>query len=406
MPHVETFDNGLTLILEPMQNLESVAYELQIPGGVVLDREDRVGASIILSELSSRGAGDLNSRALSDAFEERGIRHAESTGNDRFSYRGVLLSDFLGEALRLVSLMVQRPILPEDEIAPIQSVLIQDIDSIPDEPSRQVMVELSGSYYPAPHNRQSHGSRDGIAATTVAELRELWQGSYVPRGSVLSLAGNIEITQARELALRYFSDWRGAARTLPVWGPMPEHRQSHVVAESAQVQLALAYSSAKFGDVDYYTSKVATGVLSGGMFGRLFIEVREKRGLCYSVSARHSGTKDYGTVLVYAGTTPDRAAETLAVMIAELPRLRGTVTQAELDRARANLLTGLIMSEESSGSRASSNAGDWWVAGRVRTLEEIKAGIDAVTRADIDRYVERFPSVPFSLVSLGPKAVV
>jgi predicted Zn-dependent peptidase len=139
------------------------------------------------------------------------------------------------------------------------------------------------------------------------------------------------------------------------------------------------------------------------MFGRLFIEVREKRGLCYSVFARHSATKYYGTMLVYAGTTPERAHETLQVLTAELQKVIGSVEREELSRAKANLKASLVIGEESSGARAGSNASDWWLDKRVRTLDEIKAGIDTVDSALVDRCMKEFSSRSYMLLTLGSK---
>jgi predicted Zn-dependent peptidase len=142
------------------------------------------------------------------------------------------------------------------------------------------------------------------------------------------------------------------------------------------------------------------------MFGRLFIEVREKRGLCYSVYSRHSGGKNAGSVFAYAGTTPERAKETLTVMLDTIKSLSGSVTQEELDRAKVNLKSALIIGEESAASRAGSNAGDYWLQSKVRTLDEISEQIDKVTAADIDKYISDYSPDKHSLVTLGPKELV
>jgi predicted Zn-dependent peptidase len=144
-------------------------------------------------------------------------------------------------------------------------------------------------------------------------------------------------------------------------------------------------------------------MLGASMFGRLFMEVREKRGLCYSVYARHSANNSYGTLTAYVGTTPERAQESLDVLLAELARLKGTVTDDELNRAVTNLKAALVMGEESPGSRASSNATDWWLLGRVRTLQELSSHIDAVTSSSVDEFLERYPFAPCSILTLGPR---
>ena len=141
------------------------------------------------------------------------------------------------------------------------------------------------------------------------------------------------------------------------------------------------------------------------MSSRLFTEVREKRGLCYSVYASHDTVKDRGTMICYAGTRADRAQETLDVTIGELRRLKDGVTVEELDRLKASLKTSLVMSQESTSSRASSMATDWFYLRRVRTVDEVQAAINALTTGQILHYLERFPVKDLTVVTLGPEAL-
>ncbi len=395
--------NGLTVIVEEMPHVQSTAYDLSIPGGVISDSPDTIGASLILAELTSRGAGDLDSRALSDAFERCGIRHGESSGHDNFHYAGMMLKDHLEEGLRLVALMVTKPSLPEAEVDKIKDVALQDLASLVDNPARRAMVELMKRYYPEPYGRSSMGTEAGLKAASVHVAKSEWGKKFRPKGSVLSVAGNCNVAQVLAIAEKYFGAWQGQACEVPKFGALPAHHNNHISYDSAQLQIALAFPSAPFGHKQYYATKIAIGMLSGGMFGRLFIEVREKRGLCYSVYAKHSATKDYGTVVAYAGTTPERAQETLDVMMAELGRLKGTGEEGELSRAKANLKAAIIIGEESSAARAQSNAHDWWLDKRVRSLNEILSEIDKVTLKQIDSALQEFEPKSFTLVTLGSR---
>lgn len=403
MLHIDNLANGLTVIVEHMPYVESEAVELFIPGGLVGDEANYEGASLILAELTSRGAGGLVTRELSEQFDEHGIRHSEAAELDRYTYRCSLLAEHLEQALRLVSLMVCQPALPEDQIKDIKNILLQDLDALIDNPAQRAMVELGKLYYPEPWGRCGYGTRAGLQACNIQTLSDYWRTRYGPQDAVLSLAGKVDIQKAMQLAERYFADWKGGNQPIPHFGPMPEHKAHHIAFDSAQLQIAMQYPSTKFGEEHYYSSKIATGVLSGGMFGRLFAEVREKRGLCYSVHARHVSTQHYGAVTLYAGTTPDRAHQTLEVILMELRGLQGTVSEAELRRSKANLCAALIIGEESSASRASSNAWDWWVGKRVRSMEEIHAGLEAVSLESIDRYLSDYALDSFMLVTLGPR---
>ncbi|MCO6431742.1 MAG: insulinase family protein [Deltaproteobacteria bacterium] len=403
MQHIDTLDNGLTVVIEEMPHVESVAYELQIPGGIVCDPEDKLGGCLVLAELTSRGAGTLSSRSLSEAFEENGIRHGESCGFDRYLYRGALFAKNLPQALRLVSLMVQQPALPQSEIENIRSVLLQDLSALNDHPARRAFVELSSKYYPAPYSRCGMGSTEGLMAVDSESLRAMWKYQFAPEGAVLSLAGALKRDDVLKTVEANFAEWQGRAEKLPPFGKINRPAAHHIEHDSAQLQIVMAFPSAKFTDPHYYATKLAAGMLSGGMFGRLFIEVREKRGLCYSVYARHSATNDYGTMQAYAGTTPERAHETLQVMLDVFHALKGSATEEELARAKANLKASLVIGEESSASRAASNAGDWWLMKRVRTLDEILSKIDSISRAEVDAALEAFPARGITLLTLGSR---
>jgi len=156
---------------------------------------------------------------------------------------------------------------------------------------------------------------------------------------------------------------------------------------------------------DYFNAQVAVSVLSGGMSSRLFTEVREKRGLCYAIGANYNTLKDEAGICCYAGTTPEKAEETLQVTLDEFNKLREGVSQDELDRAKAGLKSSMIVRSESSMSRASSIGGDYNLLGKVRCLQEIKEAIEAVTREDVNKFLAENPFDDYCIVSIGPKDI-
>jgi predicted Zn-dependent peptidase len=205
-----------------------------------------------------------------------------------------------------------------------------------------------------------------------------------------------------ECITQRFGEWRGASCAIPQFGGTSPFAYHHIDSDSAQVQIAMAAPSVRFGDPSYYAGKIAISVLGASMFGRLFMELREKRGLCYSVYARHSSNASYGTVTAYVGTTPERAQESLDLLVKECSQLKGTVTTEEVERAKTNLKSALVMGEESPGSRAASNANDWWLMKRVRSLQEINGEIDKVDVASVNEFMEQHPCTPATVLTLGP----
>jgi len=236
------------------------------------------------------------------------------------------------------------------------------------------------------------------------DVRRHYRCLFRPNGAILSVAGNIDWNSLRAQAERLFADWpKGEVHEAL---PRPHSpRSEHLQKDTQQTQIALAVPSVPVGHDDYYAARAAAAVLSGGMSSRLFTEVREKRGLCYSVYAFHETFKDRGTLLGYAGTRAERAQETLDVTVGELRRLKDGVTEDEVDRVKAGLKSALIMQEESTSARAGALATDWYYLGRVRSFDEIQAAIDALSPAAILGYMERFPVRDLTLVTLGPQAL-
>jgi len=145
----------------------------------------------------------------------------------------------------------------------------------------------------------------------------------------------------------------------------------------------------------------AIAVLGGGSSSRLFTEVREKRGLCYSVSAGYQTHRDLATAIAYSGTTAERAQETLDVMLAEIDRLPGTITADELDRVKARAKSGLVMQQESTAARAGAMARQWYHLGRVRTLAEDLERLDQLTVSEIETWLAANRPTDLTVVSLG-----
>ena len=168
------------------------------------------------------------------------------------------------------------------------------------------------------------------------------------------------------------------------------------------MHIGIAYDAISELDDNSILQRVATAVLSGGMSGRLFTEVREKRGLCYSVYATYAAQKQRGAVLSYVGTTAPRAQETLDVLIGEHTRLGDGISKDEFDRAIVGMKSRLVMQGESSGARAAAIAYDQHTFGRPRTLDERRAQVDAITLEKLVEYVAQHRPGAMTIVTIGP----
>jgi predicted Zn-dependent peptidase len=400
--HQHTFANGLTLLAERMGHVRSAAMYFLVPAGCAYDPEDKPGLGGVLSDLITRGAGERDSRELTLALDNLGLDRSESVGLMHTRFWGTTLARNLPAALRLYADILRRPHLPEEELEACQALAIQDIQGLEDEPSSRVMVELRKHLYPAPLSNDHRGTVRGIEALTHAAIVAHHRRFFHPNGMILSVTGNIDWAQIRDLAGELFADWQGAPAPELRLGPPPGKR-AHLGKELEQTQIAVAYASVPVAHADYYAAMGAVNVLSGGMGARLFTEIREKEGLCYSVGASYQPMKDRGSVVAYAASLNHQAQRTLDKLLEELTRLPRGVEDEEVERVKVGLKTSLIMQQESTSARATALASDWYYLGRVRTFDEIQSAIQGLSAHGIVDHLRRHPPGDFSVVTLGPQ---
>jgi predicted Zn-dependent peptidase len=404
------FPNGLVLLAEPMPYVQSAAFTMLLPAGVAYEGADGLnlggGAATMAAEWITRGAGQRDSRQLLTALDNLGVSHAESAQTLHTSIAAATLGRNLEPALEMFADMVLRPRLDDDEVEPIRALCLQNLRSLEDDPGTKVIYELRRRHFPDPWGRPSPGSAEGVASLTPAELRRFWSANYRPNGAILGVAGAIDWPRLRDEVGRLFENW--SPRPEPLIRDRPAGpRRDHVLRETQQIQIALARPAATVDSPEYYAARAAVAILGGYSSARLFTEVREKRGLCYSVYASYEGHRDRAAMLCYAGTSADRAQQSLDVMLAEIERLgRDGVALDELETMRAGLKSSLIMAQESSMSRSGALASDWYFLGRVRPLEEIAHALDALTPEVVSRYAATLaPPDDLTILTLGPAAL-
>ena len=395
--------NGLTLVGEPLPQRRVAAWSLLLPCGSATEPQGRDGLTKVLEGVSYRGAGSRNARELSDALDDLGVDRGGGAETESVSYGGATLADYLPDALKLYADIVLRPQLPEGEWEAQRDLALQSLKTLEDNPSRKMFVTLRRTYFPNALGRVPSGTRAGLEALTLDDLRADHARRFLPQGGVLGVAGRFDWDELVAQIEALLGAWEGEALPIGEAQPLPGAHYQHIAQETAQVHIGIAYQGVPITDPRHYAFRLANAVLSGGMGARLFTEVREKRGLVYSVSAQAQSTRQCGFTLSYAGTTPQRAQETLDVLLGELARMSEGVSEAELERARTGMVSSLEMQEDSSRARAASIARDQFVLGRVRPVEEIAAGIEAVTPSDIRAYYEAHPAREFTITTLGPE---
>ncbi len=385
-----TFPNGLTLAVEEQPWNPGVSFTILVPAGAVTDPEGLEGASSVLESWLWKGAGTRDARSFAQALDALGVRRASGAGLEYTTFSASLLAPHLGEALALYADLLQRPWLPEEEFEAVRLLALQELAALEDQPSKKLFVHLRRAVFTSPHGRDAAGRRKDLLAMTPDALRADYARRYGARGVVIGVCGGVRFEEVRELVEAHWGEWTGGAPELPAVA-LSEPHTLHVPQDTAQVQIGLFYTDVPPTHPEFYTARLAAEVLSGGMASRLFTEVREKRGLVYAVSASPGSVGGMGYLAAYAGTTPERAAETLRVLTREIARLSEGVSADELARAKVGVRSALVMQGESSRARAAALARDWFVLGRVRSLEEIEREVEAVTLERINRFLEAHP---------------
>lgn len=404
--HQATLPSGLTVLAEPepVPGAGSLAMRLALPGGLKHEPGERQGIGSILTEMMLRGAGGLTAREHSDALDRLGVQRSTDSATHHLQLAATMIGVNLAEALPLLLDTALRPNLDAGALEPSRDLAIQALDGLEDEPQQRAMLELRQRFHPDPLGRSAFGVREHLQAITLDDIRAFAAAGLVPGGAILSLAGAFEWEALLDQVTALTADWSGAAPADPSLTD-PPRGYHHVPTESQQVHIALACDAPPEPDERNVLQAAAVAVLSGGMSGRLFTEVREKRGLCYSVFASYAAQRDRGAVSAYAGTTTPRAQETLDVVLAELRRLREGVDQSEFERAIVGMKSRLVMQGESTSARAAAIAGDYYHFGRPRTLDELAARVDGVTLDALNAFVAGQVLDDFTVVTIGSEVL-
>lgn len=385
-----------------MQGVQSAAFTFLVPAGVLWDPPQGQGTANLLSAFVTRGAGARDSRELATALDNLGMQRSESTEIFHTSFTGATLATNLLPALELTADVIRRPQLTDEQFAYCRTAALQELEAVEDDPGQKTFMELRERALPEPLGRPILGKLEDLENLMPETARQFHRDRFRPNGSILGVAGAVDFAQVRDQVAKLFDDWK----------PFPEqsypegkHRvgYEHLVSDKIQTHIGIAYPAVSANDPDFFNAHGAVGVLSGGMSARLFTEVREKRGLCYSVGASFMALKHLGRVLAYASSTNERADETLKVLIDELVRLKDGIEVDEVRRVQAGLKSSLIMQEESTSARASVLARGWFNLGRVRSVEEVAREIDRLTPESILGFVERHPPRNLTIVTLGPQ---
>jgi predicted Zn-dependent peptidase len=272
----QTLANGLTLIIEPMEDVQSAAVSFLVPAGSVYDPPGQNGSASVLCELIPRGAGNRDSKQLSAALDNLGVQHSEGVGTIHLTFTAATLAENLPQALRVYADMILRPWLPENQFEASRAGVEQSLMAIEDEPRQKIMVELRRHAFDAPWGLPSEGSLADLPALSPQSISAHYKRCFRPDESILGIAGKVDVEQVTALIGELFGSWERHPAPQIATSPRGSRRH-HIPHDSTQTHIGIAYDSVPYRDPEYYAAWAAVSVLSGGMSSRLFTEVRELR---------------------------------------------------------------------------------------------------------------------------------
>jgi predicted Zn-dependent peptidase len=404
--HITTLPSGLTVLTERMERVETVSFGAYIGAGTRHEMAAENGVAHFLEHMAFKGTASRSAIDIAEAVENVGGHINAYTSREQTAYYVKLLKEDLALGVDIIGDILCHSSFEPEELERERGVILQEIGQANDTPDDIVFDHFQSAAYPSqPMGRPVLGTEAIIKGMKREALPGFMNANYTPENMVVAACGNLAHEQVVELVARHFADLPAAERAAPMAADYMggEYREAR---DLDQAHIVLGFASPGYGEPDYYPAMLLSTLLGGGMSSRLFQEIREKRGLVYSIYSFTSPAQDGGLFGIYAGTGESEAAELMPVTLAELAKVQDDVSAAELHRARAQLKAGLLMSLESTGSRCEQLARQWQIFGRVIPAAETVKKIEAVTEADIRAVAAKIFRQRPTLATIGPIAQV
>ena len=399
---VTTLPNGLRVATDTMPDVQSVSLGCWVGVGTRNEQASVNGVAHLVEHMLFKGTERRSAFRISEEIENVGGQLNAYTTREQTAYYAKVLHEDAGLALDLIADMLQHSTLDEEELARERTVVLQEIGQAADTPDDIIFDHFQATAYPGQAlGWPVLGTEEIVGALSRSALVDYIDGHYGAPGIVLSAAGRLDHDQIVDMALKAFGGLSNR--------PVPESENAAYTGgdfrearDLEQMHLVLGFDGVGVHDPDYYAHSVLSTLLGGGMSSRLFQEVREKRGLVYSIYTFAGAYRDGGLFGVYAGTGEDEVTELIPVVCDELIKVTEDVTEDEVARAAAQLRAGTLMALESTMSRCEQLGQQLLVYGRPVPIEEIVQKIGAVDRDAVIRVARRLRASRPTVAALGP----
>ena len=384
-----------------------VSFQIRVLAGAASEPIERLGLARLVEETLDKGTQRRSGQELSDAFDAIGAGRQSGTGRETMTFTCTTLPEHFELAVQLHAEMLRTPTFPDDAVRINVDLAGQELSALEDEPQALADKLMSPLVYGPVLGRHPLGERETLERLTRADLESFWRTYFHCGRMVVSVVGPVEAERAVGVFARHFGGFGGTTRNGRETRAVKfTSTRTHHHKDLEQEHITIGWPGVEATHKDFPVQQATLGILSGGMSGRLFTEVREKRGLVYWVSAWQETPRGAGMMFLGASTTPERCDQTFTALLREVDRLSEDLVQDELDRA----VTGIVASQETRGdttrSRCAELASDLFFFGRPVPSEEKVAKLQAVTIDDIRRYLAENPRDRLCVLTLGPRPLV
>lgn len=394
--------NGLRVVTERIPTCRSVSFGIWVKTGSRNESSEQGGISHFIEHMLFKGTERFNAKEIAEQFDAIGGNVNAFTSKEYTCYYAKVLDEHLPIAVDVLSDMFFRSLFDSEELRKEKNVILEEISMYEDTPDDMVHDLMSvAAYGKHPLARPILGTEERLRLMEPKHLKEYMRQNYTVENTVISVAGNID-DNIIDLLEKYFGDFSNSAQQQAVTAPDFVGELEFFRKKTEQNHICMSFPGLQIGADNQYAMALLNNTLGGGMSSRLFQEIREKRGLAYSVYSYHSSYADCGLFTVYAGTAPKQTQEvlTLTKEILHDVSLNG-ISDSELRKGKEQLKGSLILSLESTGSRMNRLGKNELMMGRHNTLDEMIARIEAVTMDDVNGVIKEMFKRPYSLAMVG-----
>jgi len=397
-----TLENGLRVATDTMDTVETVTLGAWVETGSRDEPAELNGISHFLEHMVFKGTARRTARAIAEEIEAVGGHINAYTSRENTAFYAKVLKEDVGLAVDLVSDIMMHATMDPIELEREKSVICQEIHQAHDTPDDVVFDLFQEKAFPdQPLGRPVLGTENVVRSLTRDDIQKYLRVSYTAQDTVFCAAGRVD----HDELVNMIGDAFGGLSTHQRNGR--EHAQylggDHLLARDLeQLHLVLGFDGIGYKDDDFYAASVFSTLFGGGMSSRLFQEIREDRGLAYSIYSFLSCYEDAGLFGIYAGTSADETAELIPVIAAEAAKVIDHINEDEITRARTQLKASILMARESTSSRVEQLARQVMLFGRHLTVDEIVAKVDAVDNAAVKSVAARLFSGTPTVTAVGP----